>query len=211
MRFLNDIRKPKKDLKIKYVITYALIFLVIGIIIGIISKYLDSKTFTNPILNKLDIGNFLSDYAIYLLIALSISVLTKSPFRAGLYVLLFFIGMTFSYHIYTKEVMGFNPSSYMRIWYGLTFISPIFSFISWYAKGNGYIPIIISSIIMYVMLSMCFSVGSIYFDFRGILYTLSFIGTILVLYKDVKSTTISFIIGLLLAFVLRSPLEYFHL
>ena len=91
------------------------------------------------------------------------------------------------------------------IWYGFTIISPILAYIAWYAKSNNKYSIIIDSIIIFFMLASCFSMGMWYFDFRGILYTITFIGSLCIIYKDIKIISISFIIGLILSFMIRIP------
>ena len=112
--------------------------------------------------------------------------------------------MCASYHMYTILFSGFNPSEYMKIWYGLTIISPLLAYIIWYSKSESRISIIINSVIMLIMITVCFSVGMFYFDIKSILDTLVFIGTVLVLYKR-PTIFISIFIGLVLSFFIRIP------
>ena len=90
---------------------------------------------------------------------------------------------------------------YMMIWYGITFISPIFAYICWYAKSTSKISIIISSLILYVMLSSSFGIGRWYIDLKNITDTIVFVGTIIVLYLKPRQTTISIGVALLLSFI----------
>lgn len=202
-RFLEHIRKEERKLSLMSRITNTILITVLGITLGNISKWLDSRTFDKPILDYLDLGNFFSDMAIWLFIALSIAIFSESPHRAGVNVFLFFLGMTVSYHAYTVVLNGFNPGRYMMIWYGFTLISPVLAYFSWYAKSNSKYSIIIDSIIIHIMLVSCFGIGMWYFDIKGMLYTVTFIASLLVIYKDIKIITVSFVIGLILSILLK--------
>ena len=203
--FLDNIRKEENNYSLKRKIINTVLVFILGIILGFTSKWLDSRVFDNSFLDYLDLGNFFSNMAIWLLIALAISIYSKSPKRASINVFLFFLGMTISYHLHTIIFNGFNPKSYMMTWYGFTILSPLLSYIIWYAKSKSKYSIIINSVIMFVMSVACFNTGMWYFDMKGILYTITFIATVIVIYKDIKVVSISFIIGLLLSLMIRIP------
>ena len=203
--FLNKIRISDKTLKTsKKIINTILIFL-LGIVLGVFSKWLDNLSIYDTIwwqhiLGILDLRNVFSELGIWLFLAVVISIFSKTPLRASLNVLLFFIGMTVSYHLYTIYFSGFNPKSYMMIWYGITVITPILAFICWYAKGNHIISIVISSIILAVMFKRSFSISLWYFAFKSMIDTLLFLGTIIILYKKPKNTIYSILIGIVIAY-----------
>ena len=205
---LEKIRIPDKNLKLsRKIINTSLIFL-LGIILGIFSKWLDNLSIDDTvwwqhILGVLDLGNVFSELGIWIFIAITISVFSKTPLRESLNVLLLFIGMTVSYHLYTIYVSGFNPKSYMMIWYTITLISPILAFICWYAKSKNKISLMISSLILTVMFILSFSIGMWYFYFKSIIDTILFIGAILVLYVSPKNSVYNLLIALLLAFAFR--------
>lgn len=207
-KILNEIRTPNNDINMKSKIINTTLIFLSGIILGIFSKWLDNLSINNAIwwqniIDILDLGNVFSLFGVWIFIAVSISVFSKTPLRASLNVFLFFVGMTVSYHLYTIYFSGFNPQKYMMIWYGITLISPILAYICWYAKGKGKISLLISTMIILVMLFSSFSIGIWYFDINSVIDLLFFIGTLLVLYTNPKKTIYSLTIALILAFIIR--------
>ena len=206
--FLERIRVPDRNIKLSRKIVNTSLILLLGIILGIFSKWLDNMSIDDTIwwqhiFGILDLRNVFSLFGIWIFIATTISVFSKTPLRASLNVFLFFIGMTVSYHLYTIIFSGFNPKNYMMIWYGITIITPILAFICWYAKGDGKISIVISGIILAVMALSSFAIGMWYFDFRSIIDTILFVGTILVLYVNPKNSIYSLLISLVLTLTFR--------
>lgn len=150
-KILNKIRIPDKSIKTKNkILSTFLIFL-----LEVFSKWLDNLSINDSIwwqhiLGILDLRNIFSMLGIWIFIAITISVFSKTPLRASINVLMFFIGMTTSYHLYTIFFSGFNPTKYMMIWYGITLISPLLAYICWYSKGTSKISMLISSVIFCV-------------------------------------------------------------
>ena len=180
-----------------------------GILLGIFAKWLDNLALDSDIgwhrvIERLDLGNFFSDLAIWLLAALLISLMSSSALRAAANVFLFFAGMCAAYHIYTILFAGFNPASYMLIWYGITLVSPILAAACWYAGGEGPVSLALDTGIVAVFFLSCFGIGFIYFTFKGILYLLVFFWALALIYKNKKQMLIALPAGLVLAFVLAS-------
>lgn len=204
--YLKKVRTPKA-IKIKTKVINTILIFILGITLGIFSKWLDNLNIDNTIwwqniIDILDLGNVFSLFGIWIFIAVTISIFSSTPKRASLNMLLFFIGMTVSYHIYTILFSGFNPFNYMIVWYSITSISPLLAFICWYAKGKGKLSFIISTLILTVMSLSSFNIGIWYFDINSIIDLLLFIGTILVLYKTPKKTIYNIIFSLIFSFII---------
>lgn len=199
---LNNIRKPVSLSLSKKIINTVIIFFA-GVALGLLSKLLDTtpSNYLPYFLERLDLGNFFSRMGIWIFLAVVISVYSKSPIRSAINVFIFLAGMLGSYYFYTVHIAGFFPRSYMMIWVTLTFISPIFAFVCWYAKGNGMVATLISSVIFMVMSHHTFAFGFWYFDVRYFLEFLLWIATIIVLYKSPKQIVRVFTIGMVLFFL----------
>lgn len=204
--FLNRIRKPV-TIPISKKLLYSLLILLAGILLGTISKKLDT-TAGNLLPSFLDLRNFFSRMGIWIFFAVLISVYSKTPFRAGTNVFLFFIGMVSSYYLYTVFIAGFFPKSYMMIWIVMTLLSPFMACICWYAKGKGIISIIIAASIFMFITSQAFIFGFWYLGIRNTLEIILWIGTMFVLYQSPKQITKVVLLGILM-FILTSPLNWF--
>ncbi len=208
---LNKIREPRPGRSMLPDIGASFLILIFGIALGILSKYLDGMDFDHfnfllSIAARLDLGNVLTEMAIWLVMALTISTLSRSPLKAAINDLLFFGGMCLSYHIWSIIFKGFDPGSYMLIWYGITLVSPILGIICWYARGDSPISIIIDIPILTILACYCFSVGWFYFYFRSALYTILFLIGVLALYKSPKQILIAGAAGIILSMPLVSML-----
>lgn len=184
---LNEVRQPV-SIPLSQKVRNSAFILMTGIMLGLLSKVLDEMPGNElPLfLEVLDLRNFFSRLGVWLFIAVVISLYSKSPGRSALNVFMFFAGMIGSYYLYTVQVAGFFPKSYMMIWIGMTVISPFLAFVCWYARGKGHVAVAISVMIFVFMSRQVFAFGYWYFD---ILYGLDFllwIAMTIIIYQSPK-------------------------
>ena len=214
INFLNDIRNAENPISNnrKLINTIAILFL--GIALGTFSKYLDFRQTELPgvlmaINGVLDIGNFLGRFAIWILIALCISIYSNSAIRASVNVFALFAGMVVSYYLYSNYVAGFFPRSYAMIWVGFTMISPFLAFVCWYAKGKSRPAFVLSVLILAVLFNMTFVYGWGYFEARSVLELIVFIIGLTVLRRDtLKSSVLMGTISIVFAFLLDMVIPF---
>lgn len=183
-----------------------------GIVLGTVSKFLDTTPSNELpfIIERLDVRNFLGRFAIWILIAVCISIYSNSSIRAAVNVFTFFLGMVTSYYLYSKFIAGFFPRSYAMIWFGLTAISPLLAFVCWYAKGKSKISLAISSLIIAVLFNMTFAYGWIYFDIYSSLELIVFIcGLVILRRSTIKETIVTTAIGVIAAMILNMILPFY--
>lgn len=195
--------------------------MVFGIILGCFSKYLDCTPSNHLpyIIEYLDIRNFLGRFAIWIFIAVCISVYSRSALRAAVNVFVFFVGMVSSYYLYSKFIAGFFPKSYAMIWVGFTIVSPLLAFICWYAKGGDKrkLSLTISAAIIAVLFNTAFTygmwylnIGLWYFDVRYVPELIVFLLSIVLLRRNAKETVIMVGAGVILAILMDriSPVHF---
>lgn len=193
-------------------ILHSIAVLFFGIVLGTVSKFLDTTPSNELpfIIERLDVRNFLGRFAIWILIAVCISIYSNSSIRAAVNVFTFFLGMVTSYYLYSKFIAGFFPRSYAMIWFGLTAISPLLAFVCWYAKGKSKISLAISSLIIAVLFNMTFSYGWIYFGIYSSLELIVFIcGLIILRRSTIKETIVTTAIGVVAAMILNMILPFY--
>jgi hypothetical protein len=159
--YFEQIRKPSKNVSLKRQIVITLGVIMLGFLLGILQKWIDGTGGSNLplILQQLDIGNYFGRLAIWILFGTIISVYSESPLRAAINTFIFFISMLAGYYIYCNYVLGFLPRTYMMMWVVIAFASFFMAYICWYAKGNGCIAIIISSVIIGILLAQAFNLN----------------------------------------------------
>ena len=213
-KFLNDIRGTENPIPVKNKIINTTIILFLGIALGTFSKYLDFRQAELPgmimaIDGALDIHNFLGRFAIWVLIALCISIYSNSAIRASINVFVFFVGMVASYYLYSNYIAGFFPRSYALIWFGFTVVSPLLAFVCWYARGKSKQALILSAMILAVLFNMCFVYGFGYFSAWSVLEVIVFIIGFIVLKRDrLRSSAIMGTISIVLAFLLNIVIPF---
>lgn len=212
MNFLNRIRCANKQMPMSKKILHSIAVLFFGIVLGTVSKFLDTTPSNELpfIIERLDVRNFLGRFAIWILIAVCISIYSNSSIRAAVNVFTFFLGMVTSYYLYSTFIAGFFPRSYAMIWFGLTAISPLLAFVCWYAKGKSKISLAISSLIIAVLFNMTFSYGWIYFGIYSSLELIVFIcGLIILRRSTIKETIVTTAIGVIAAMILNMILPFY--
>lgn len=180
---------------------------------GTFSKYLDYMQGHLPVVlqaidDALDFHNFLGGFAPWIVMAVCIAVYSRSPFRASINVLLFFVGFVASYYLYCHFVAGFFPRSYAMIWIAYTIASPFLGFLCWYAKGKGWVALFLSAGILGVLVNTAFAYGMFYIDIHSWLNLFMLLLGILVLRKSVKETICMMGISIVFAFLMETVVPF---
>lgn len=207
-KFLNDIRSAENSISGNQKIINTIAVLFLGIALGTFSKFLDFRQAELPSVlmavdGALDVHNFLGRFAVWVLIALCISIYSNSAIRASVNVFVFFVSMVTSYYLYSNYVAGFFPRSYAMIWFVFTIISPFLAFVCWYAKGKSKPAFVLSILILAVLFNMTFVYGWGYFKALSVLELAVFIIGLTVLRRDtLRSSVLMGTISIVLAFLL---------
>ena len=210
-KFLNDIRSAENPISVNRKIINTIAMLCLGIALGTFSKFLDTMPMNKLpfIFAYLDIGNFLRRFAIWVLIAMCISIYSNSSIRASVNVFVFFVGMVVSYYLYSNYIAGFFPKSYAIIWFGFTAVSPFLAFVCWYAKGKSKPAFILSILILAVLFNMTFVYGQWYLEARSVLELAVFIIGFIVLRRNtLRCSVLMGAFSIALAFLLDTVIPF---
>ena len=159
--FLEQVRKPQDNISFTKQIAATGGIILLGFVLGVLQKRLDGAPDNAFLLvmQQFDVGNYFGRLAIWILLATIISVYAKSPLRASINTFFFFVSMLAGYYLYCNYILGFLPKAYMMMWIVIAFASFFLAYICWYAKGEGFIAIIISSVIIGVLLAQAFNLN----------------------------------------------------
>lgn len=118
----------------KYILNPINMFL-IGGILGLISKLFDIYTEI--------LGNIFSEFAIWILLGVLISVYSDSKTKAMINIFPFCIGMLLAYYIMAEVTDTVYGWLFIKGWSVFACFSPLLAYFTWMAKEQGIFPIII--------------------------------------------------------------------
>ena len=202
--YFEQIRKQSKNVSHSSQVVSTLGIVLFGFLLGVLQKWIDGNGGSNLplILQQLDIGNYFGRLAIWILLGTIISVHAESPLRAAFNTFIFFMSMLAGYYLYCNYVLGFLPRSYMMMWIVIAFASFFMAYFCWYAKGKGFIAIIISSVIIGVLLAQAFNlrISQGFYVYHSLEVVTWLIGVIL-LRRKTPEYTIEIGLSIVIAFV----------
>ena len=161
--FLSSIRTTKKTTFVKAFI-FTFLITIAGSITGIFIKLIeiypyeitDSALFGNILVN---LGDIFSEIPVWIFICTVIAVYSSSSVRAGINVFCFCVGMLVTYYI-TAELINASYSLMFAYGWGIfALFTPIFAFVTWYAKGKGTAALCISVLIILLMFAVTIICG----------------------------------------------------
>lgn len=211
--FLDKIRTPQKTYSIPKQVHISIGILLVGIFMGVFSKYLDYRQANLPAIlhlidSTVDLHNFLGKFAPWIIIAVCIAVYSTTPIRAGINVFAFLVGMVSSYYLYSNFIAGFFPKSYALIWVTFTALSPFLAFLCWYAKGTGWIALLLSSGVTGILLNCAFSYGMFYVYISSELELLMLAIGLFVLRRPLKETAGMIGLGIIFAIIMQAVIPF---
>lgn len=210
---LSKCRPVPAEKSLKHDIIGTVLIILMGIVLGIFTKLLDNLSLNDAvtwhrILELLDLCNVFSRLSVWALFAVGIAVFSKHPLRASINVFGFLTGMLIGYYVITITVSCFFPKTYMIAWGIITLFTPILAFFTWYSRGNGWLAIIVSSIIIAFFFTQAFSFGMWYVDISYWDGVICLLLSIILLYRDKKQFALSMIGALIIAPLIKIPLPY---
>lgn len=124
--------------------------LIAGLLLGIISRLFDIYT--------QNLGNIFSQFSIWILFGVLISINSETKKRAMLNVFPFCIGMLITYYFVAFISNGVYSMTYIIGWTIFAFCSPIMAYFTWISKEKGLFPVVIrlGIIIVSVLSSIIF-------------------------------------------------------
>lgn len=167
--FLKACRPVPKKKNRAAEIRNTLFVILAGLVMGLCSKGLELIPYNDAyvwslMLESVDLRNVFSRLSVWALLALAISLYSKRPLRASLNVFCFFAAMLCGYYFLTITAAGFFPKSYIIRWAVITLFTPLLAFFAWYAKGKGWLAVLLSAAILGFFFAEAFSFGLWYMD-----------------------------------------------
>ena len=143
MSALNRFRVPRPAPAPAWRLLHLLAMALAGGAVGVLAKWAD---FSSVQL----LGDVFSELPIWIVLGLLIARLSGSPGRAAACALVFFLAMIPAYYLAAEWMDGVWGMSYVYGWTVVACLSPFAAFAAWYAFGRGWLPNLLSGMVVAV-------------------------------------------------------------
>ncbi len=150
--YLEQISHQEKRQRLNDLVMICLL-LIAGVLLGLFSKYIDSlpEGYLPILVENLRIDRLMSRMPIWLCLALTIALYSRTPLKASISVFLFFSGLIGSYYWYSAVVLGIFSSSKIIYWLWFTLLSPVLAYLCWYVNLKNKFSLFLSVCILLVL------------------------------------------------------------
>lgn len=162
---------------------------------GIITKYVESVSFFGDVFTRL---------GIWVLIGTLIAAYSKTPIRAGIQTMIFFIGMLIGYYAYSELLFGVFSTNYFLYWGVYAIVSPFLAAIVWFAKNDRRLCFVLPALPMGLMLSLSGGMGLFYMYLNHIEELIMYIILGLIFYKKPKQIALVIYLSLVVTFIIKN-------
>ncbi len=215
MDFLRRCRKSDKMLSFKKKWTKTILVLILGIIISLIATWskgvVDDGSTINHFVTSIDLGGFMTRISFFAIIITMIAIDASSPLRALLNVAVFMLGVFAGYYVYTAFILNEVINLDYNLFITFTVTASVLSMLLWYAKGEGWLAVLLSSLLIGFFFRESFDYGIWFIKMTYIPELIIWIFSMIILYKNVSVFTITLFYSLVFAILLELGLPYIGL
>ncbi len=170
------------------------IWLFASVSFGVITKYLDSVPFFGDVFTRM---------GVWVLIGTLIAAYNKTPIRAGIHTLIFFIGILIGYYAYSEWLFGVFSTSYFLYWGVIALASPFLAAIVWFAKNDRRSALVLPALPMGLMLSLSVGMELFYMYMNYIEELIMYIVLCLIFYKEPKQMALVIFLSIVIALIIK--------
>lgn len=212
MNIFRRCRRIDKMVSFKKKWTKTVIALVLGLLLGVIAKLIDGVavdgSWFNELVHNLELSAMLSRSSIWVFISVIIAINSNSPYKAFLNVLLFLVGMLGGYYAYSYFILDYTIILELEKWIIIALASSILSALVWYAKGEGWLSVGVSALVIGFFFREAFSFGMWYINLSYVPEVIILSLSILILHNNISKTILTVFYSLPVAVLYDLLLPY---
>jgi hypothetical protein len=157
---LNNLKREQRAvISIQQQILHVALSFVFGILLGFLAKFSDTISSNAPLGNIFgNVSDVTTRLGIWVFLATLLAAWSPRPRLGAIKVLAFFVGMLFTYYIYSMILFGFFPTYYFIRWGVIALLSPIAAYIVWYGRGKGWLAALCAALPIGLLISTAYPV-----------------------------------------------------